>query len=69
MRALPPLCFSFSAFFHSAPTVVRCGTHDHNLYALDYRNYCCIFKIPCGGSVFGSPAVDESERTKRRGKK
>nr|GLL31193.1 putative acyl-activating enzyme 19 isoform X2 [Ipomoea trifida] len=39
--------------------IERCGTHDHNLYALDYRNYCCIFKIPCGGSVFGSPAVDE----------
>ncbi|CAK9144839.1 unnamed protein product [Ilex paraguariensis] len=37
----------------------RCGSYDHNLYALDYRNYGCIFKLPCGGSVFGSPAIDK----------
>ncbi|KAL4342473.1 hypothetical protein GQ457_08G013940 [Hibiscus cannabinus] len=36
-----------------------CGSHDHNLYALDHRNKCCVYMLPCGGSIFGSPAVDE----------
>ncbi|XVE62376.1 hypothetical protein DITRI_Ditri06bG0113500 [Diplodiscus trichospermus] len=39
--------------------LIWCGSHDHNLYALDYRNHCCVYKLPCGGSIFGSPAVDE----------
>lgn len=29
------------------------------LYALDYRNHCCVYQFPCGGSVFSSPIVDE----------
>lgn len=37
----------------------RCGSHDHNLYALDYENHCCAYKIRCGGSIFGAPALDE----------
>ncbi|WRX23163.1 AMP-dependent synthetase/ligase domain - like 10 [Theobroma cacao] len=39
--------------------LIWCGSHDHNLYALDYRNRCCVCKLPCGGSIFGSPAIDE----------
>lgn len=39
--------------------ICRCGSHDHNLYALDYRNKCCVYTLPCGGSIFGSPAIDE----------
>eukprot|EP00257_Ricinus_communis_P018927 XP_015577767.1 putative acyl-activating enzyme 19 isoform X2 [Ricinus communis] len=39
--------------------IIWCGSHDNYLYALDYRNYCCIYKLLCGGSVFGSPAIDE----------
>lgn len=37
----------------------RCGSHDHHLYALDYKNHCCVYKFPCGGSIYGSPAIDE----------
>lgn len=37
----------------------RCGSHDHMLYALDHRKQCCVFKIHCGGSIYGSPIVDE----------
>ncbi|OIW20651.1 hypothetical protein TanjilG_18589 [Lupinus angustifolius] len=37
----------------------RCGSHDHNLYALDYKNHCFVYMLPCGGSVYGSPAIDE----------
>ncbi|THG16073.1 hypothetical protein TEA_005608 [Camellia sinensis var. sinensis] len=43
--------------------VIRCGSHDHNLYALDYKNYCCVYKIPCGGSIYGSPVIDEVHNT------
>ncbi|KAL5549640.1 hypothetical protein UlMin_004871 [Ulmus minor] len=39
--------------------LIWCGSHDHNLYALDYINQCCVYKVPCGGSIFGSPAIDE----------
>ncbi|OIT39647.1 putative acyl-activating enzyme 19 [Nicotiana attenuata] len=39
--------------------LVWCGSHDHNLYALDYKNHCCVYKIRCGGSIFGAPALDE----------
>ncbi|XP_044482387.1 putative acyl-activating enzyme 19 isoform X3 [Mangifera indica] len=38
--------------------LIWCGSHDHNLYALDYRNHCCVYKLPCGGSIFGAPAID-----------
>ncbi|KAH1256220.1 putative acyl-activating enzyme 19 [Glycine max] len=37
----------------------RCGSHDHNLYALDYKKHCCVYKLSCGGSIYGSPAIDE----------
>ncbi|GAU40942.1 hypothetical protein TSUD_348790, partial [Trifolium subterraneum] len=40
--------------------LVRCGSYDHNLYALDYKNHCCVYKLPCGGSIYGSPAIDEA---------
>lgn len=43
--------------------LVWCGSHDHNLYALDYKNYCCVYKIPCGGSIYGSPVIDEVHNT------
>ncbi|KAK9114037.1 hypothetical protein Syun_020834 [Stephania yunnanensis] len=35
-----------------------CGSYDHNLYALDYRNHRCVSVIPCGGSIYGSPSID-----------
>ncbi|XP_020241023.1 putative acyl-activating enzyme 19 isoform X2 [Asparagus officinalis] len=35
-----------------------CGSHDHCLYALDYVKRCCIYKISCGGSIYGSPSID-----------
>lgn len=40
----------------------RCGSYDHNLYAIDYRSYCCIYKLHCGGSIFGTPAIDEMQQ-------
>ncbi|KAI4302880.1 hypothetical protein MLD38_038578 [Melastoma candidum] len=40
-------------------TDLWCGSHDHNLYALDYRSHQCVYNISCGGSIFGSPAIDE----------
>ncbi|KAL6513508.1 hypothetical protein OROGR_020994 [Orobanche gracilis] len=43
--------------------LVWCGSYDHNLYAIDYRSYCCIYKLPCGGSIFGSPAINEMQET------
>ncbi|KAJ9131836.1 hypothetical protein P3X46_034748 [Hevea brasiliensis] len=43
--------------------LIWCGSHDQYLYALDYRNCCCIYKLSCGGSVFGSPAIDEMHET------
>lgn len=36
----------------------RCGSHDHSLYALDYRHHCCVYTISCGGSIYGSPSID-----------
>ncbi|PWA62540.1 Acyl carrier protein-like protein [Artemisia annua] len=39
--------------------VARCGSYDHNLYALDYQSYCCVYKLDCGGSIYGSPAINE----------
>ncbi|CAN1271640.1 Putative acyl-activating enzyme 19 [Linum perenne] len=39
--------------------LIWCGSHDHNLYALDYKNQCCVYKLECGGSIFGSPSIDE----------
>ncbi|XP_037492496.1 putative acyl-activating enzyme 19 isoform X3 [Jatropha curcas] len=43
--------------------LIWCGSHDHYLYALDYKNHCCTYKTSCGGSVFGSPAIDEVHDT------
>ncbi|KAL9273447.1 putative acyl-activating enzyme 19 [Drosera capensis] len=43
----------------SLKTYRRCGSHDHNLYGLDYRNHCCVYQYACGGSVFSSPTIDE----------
>lgn len=45
---------------HAHRGLIWCGSHDHNLYALDYRNKCCVYTLPCGGSIFGSPAIDET---------
>ncbi|KAM7272379.1 hypothetical protein ACFE04_027042 [Oxalis oulophora] len=42
---------------------LECGSHDHNLYALDYTNHQCVYKLSCGGSIFGSPAIDEARGT------
>lgn len=39
--------------------IFRCGSYDHILYALDYKNYQCVYDVACGGSIFGSPAIDE----------
>lgn len=39
--------------------LIWCGSHDHNLYALDYKKHCCVYKLPCGGSIYGSPAIDK----------
>ena len=36
----------------------RCGSYDHYLYALNYKDHCCTYKISCGGSIYGSPAID-----------
>ncbi|VAH99399.1 unnamed protein product [Triticum turgidum subsp. durum] len=38
--------------------IVRCGSYDHHLYALNYKDCCCAYKVSCGGSIYGSPAVD-----------
>lgn len=38
---------------------MRCGSHDHTLYALDYRSQRCVYKLQCGGSIFASPIIDE----------
>ncbi|KAL4561450.1 hypothetical protein LXL04_033616 [Taraxacum kok-saghyz] len=37
--------------------LVWCGSYDHNLYALDYQSYSCVYKLNCGGSIYGSPAI------------
>ncbi|KAI7752860.1 hypothetical protein M8C21_016534 [Ambrosia artemisiifolia] len=39
--------------------LVWCGSYDHSLYALDYQSYCCVYKLDCGGSIYGSPAIDD----------
>ncbi|KAJ0964414.1 hypothetical protein J5N97_029536 [Dioscorea zingiberensis] len=36
----------------------RCGSHDHFLYALNYNEHSCVYKISCGGSIYGSPSID-----------
>ncbi|XP_019701385.1 putative acyl-activating enzyme 19 isoform X3 [Elaeis guineensis] len=38
--------------------LIWCGSHDHCLYALDYKEHCCVYKVSCGGSIFGSPSID-----------
>ncbi|KAG6486945.1 hypothetical protein ZIOFF_055526 [Zingiber officinale] len=38
--------------------LIWCGSHDHSLYALDYKEHCCVYKVSCGGSLFGSPFFD-----------
>jgi acyl-CoA synthetase len=38
--------------------ICRCGSYDHHLYALNYKDRCCTYKISCGGSIYGSPAID-----------
>ncbi|XP_078437775.1 AMP-dependent synthetase and ligase family protein isoform X2 [Wolffia australiana] len=38
--------------------LVWCGSHDHWVYALDYVQQSCVYKVFCGGSPYGSPAVD-----------
>ncbi|KVI00589.1 Acyl carrier protein-like protein [Cynara cardunculus var. scolymus] len=43
--------------------VARCGSYDHNLYALDYQSRCCVYKLHCGGSIYGSPAINEVDET------
>ncbi|MQL92555.1 hypothetical protein Taro_025188, partial [Colocasia esculenta] len=58
----PP--FSLCLSMLPAPVLVlcswncRCGSHDHWLYALDYAKRCCVYKISCGGSPYGSPSID-----------
>ncbi|KAJ0014276.1 hypothetical protein Pint_20852 [Pistacia integerrima] len=49
--------------FAACLIMCRCGSHDRNLYALHYRNHCCVYKLQCGGSIFGSPAIDEVHET------
>lgn len=41
--------------------LVWCGSYDHNIYALNYRGYCCVYKLFCGGSIYGSPAINEMD--------
>lgn len=38
--------------------LIWCGSHDHCLYALDYKNHYCVNKFSCGGSIYGSPSID-----------
>ncbi|XP_066372727.1 uncharacterized protein [Miscanthus floridulus] len=38
-----------------------CGSYDHYLYALNYKDRCCTYKISCGGSIYGSPAIDMAQ--------
>uniref|UniRef100_A0A8R7UXH6 4-coumarate--CoA ligase n=1 Tax=Triticum urartu TaxID=4572 RepID=A0A8R7UXH6_TRIUA len=45
-------------FYLKLCMVVRCGSYDHHLYALNYKDRCCAYKVSCGGSIYGSPAVD-----------
>ncbi|CAN6202815.1 unnamed protein product [Urochloa humidicola] len=37
--------------------LIWCGSYDY-LYALNYKDHCCTYKISCGGSIYGSPAID-----------
>lgn len=41
--------------------VLRCGSYDHHLYALNYKDRSCAYKVSCGGSIYGSPAVDMAQ--------
>ncbi|WOK94965.1 hypothetical protein Cni_G03670 [Canna indica] len=38
--------------------LIWCGSHDHYLYALNYEQHQCVYKVSCGGSIFGSPSID-----------
>lgn len=49
----------FNVWLKISFNIRRCGSHDHNLYALDYKSHRCVYKLPCGGSIYGSPAIDE----------
>ncbi|KAJ0792827.1 putative L-aminoadipate-semialdehyde dehydrogenase transcription factor WD40-like family [Helianthus annuus] len=57
--------FQTSGEVKSQPVVDRqrhlvwCGSYDHRLYALDYQSYSCTYKLDCGGSIYGSPAINE----------
>ncbi|GJN01117.1 hypothetical protein PR202_ga18356 [Eleusine coracana subsp. coracana] len=42
----------------SMRNLIWCGSYDHHLYALNYKDRCCAYKISCGGSIYGSPAID-----------
>lgn len=44
---------------HTSSQLIWCGSHDHTLYALDYRSQRCVYKLQCGGSIFASPIIDE----------
>ncbi|KAL6606345.1 hypothetical protein ACP70R_041998 [Stipagrostis hirtigluma subsp. patula] len=41
--------------------LIWCGSYDHHLYALNYKDRCCCYKISCGGSIYGSPAMDMAQ--------
>ncbi|RWW29159.1 hypothetical protein GW17_00006339 [Ensete ventricosum] len=48
-------------WYHTSTEIIlvhRCGSHDHSLYALDYKEHCLVYKVSCGGSIFGSPFID-----------
>jgi len=45
----------------SLTSSIRCGSYDHYLYALNYKDHCCTYKISCGGSIYGSPAIDMAQ--------
>ncbi|KAK4397163.1 putative acyl-activating enzyme 19 [Sesamum angolense] len=51
--------FQMAASAGVSKLMVRCGSYDQNLYAIDYKSYCCVYKLPCGGSIFGSPVINE----------
>ncbi|KAL0346453.1 UNVERIFIED_CONTAM: putative acyl-activating enzyme 19, partial [Sesamum calycinum] len=53
--------FQMAASAGVSKLMVRCGSYDQNLYAIDYKSYCCVYKLPCGGSIFGSPAINEMQ--------
>nr|CAB3469232.1 unnamed protein product [Digitaria exilis] len=40
---------------------IWCGSYDNYLYALNYKDHCCTYKISCGGSIYASPAIDMAQ--------